>query len=428
MPKLTVADFPEHAARWHPTKNGELKPSEVGFSSHKDIWWTCPDFPDHEFISKPSSKIHQNVRCSCCSGKAVVASTSFAGVYPELATQWHPTLNGDLTPDQVSHKSNKSIYWLCPVANDHVWSASPGTRASHGCPCCDNQKVVKSNCLATTHPALAAEWHEDNDFGTESVVAGSHKKPKWKCDKGHVWNAEVKSRALYGRECPYCDQGGGCRKVTHDNCVAVTHPELLEEFHPVKNGSKTLFDYTKGSKTKIWWKCPAAPDHEWSTSIEKRTSPKQPRKCPCCSGRKVVTSNCLATTHPELAAEWHPENTISPQQLTAGSKISVMWLCSKGHKWTTCPKSRALSGNGCPGCSESKGEKEVARVLEEHGFDFKREHTFVDCKSNGRLRFDFAVFAGEHTLLIEYHGIQHYEPVRFHISHDPHERLAEQKK
>lgn len=62
----------------------------------------------------------------------------------------------------------------------------------------------------------------------------------------------------------------------------------------------------------------------------------------------------------------------------------------------------------------SRGEIKIFEVLTNAGLNFKEEYIFDDLiSSNGRpLRFDFAVFDDEGNLdfLIEYQGIQHYEP------------------
>ena len=34
--------------------------------------------------------------------------------HPEIAAQWHPTMNGDLTPDDVVAGSHKKASWKCP--------------------------------------------------------------------------------------------------------------------------------------------------------------------------------------------------------------------------------------------------------------------------------------------------------------------------
>lgn len=62
----------------------------------------------------------------------------------------------------------------------------------------------------------------------------------------------------------------------------------------------------------------------------------------------------------------------------------------------------------------SRGEIKIEEVLTNAGLVFEEEYSFPDLvSSSGRpLRFDFAVFDDNHDLdfLIEYQGIQHYEP------------------
>lgn len=62
----------------------------------------------------------------------------------------------------------------------------------------------------------------------------------------------------------------------------------------------------------------------------------------------------------------------------------------------------------------SRGEIKIEDILSTAGMNFKEEYSFPDLiSSNGRpLRFDFAVFDDNDELdfLIEYQGIQHYEP------------------
>ena len=62
----------------------------------------------------------------------------------------------------------------------------------------------------------------------------------------------------------------------------------------------------------------------------------------------------------------------------------------------------------------SRGEIKIEEILTNAGLSFTEEYSFPDLlSSTGRpLRFDFAVFDDEHELqfLIEYQGVQHYEP------------------
>ena len=62
----------------------------------------------------------------------------------------------------------------------------------------------------------------------------------------------------------------------------------------------------------------------------------------------------------------------------------------------------------------SRGEIKIEEVLTQAGLVFEEEYSFDGLvSSSGRpLRFDFAVFDDAHDsqFLIEYPGIQHYEP------------------
>mgnify|MGYP003549150867 FL=1 len=62
----------------------------------------------------------------------------------------------------------------------------------------------------------------------------------------------------------------------------------------------------------------------------------------------------------------------------------------------------------------SRGEIKIEEILTKAGLVFTQEYTFPDLNSiSGHpLRFDFAVFddCGDLDFLIEYQGIQHYEP------------------
>ena len=40
-------------------------------------------------------------------------------VKPEIATEWHPTKNGDLKPEEFNTASRKMIWWLCPKGHEY---------------------------------------------------------------------------------------------------------------------------------------------------------------------------------------------------------------------------------------------------------------------------------------------------------------------
>jgi len=133
---------------------------------------------------------------------------SLAETNPELAKQWHPTLNDDLTPNDFTPGSGKKVWWKCPEGDDHEWRTNIIKRTYGGkCPICSGRKIVKSNSLATVSPELSKQWHptKNGDLTPFDLTLNSGKKVWWKCDKGpdHEWKTDPNHRSN-GRECPFC--------------------------------------------------------------------------------------------------------------------------------------------------------------------------------------------------------------------------------
>ena len=72
-----------------------------------------------------------------------------------------------------------------------------------------------------------------------------------------------------------------------------------------------------------------------------------------------------------------------------------------------------LRGTGCPRCSFSKGELAVAQCLESLNIPYEQEKKFPECKDKRPLQFDFYFCINETHFLVEYHGLQHSQPVDF---------------
>ena len=129
--------YPELAAEWHPTKNGALTPEQVLAGSEKRVWWQCGR--GHAWQTSVSTRTRANCRCPVCAGRTVLAGENdLATLSPELAAEWHPTLNGDLTPDMVTPGTRKRAWWICPEG--HVWNCAISSRTAgrrpSGCPVC----------------------------------------------------------------------------------------------------------------------------------------------------------------------------------------------------------------------------------------------------------------------------------------------------
>ncbi|MCL2765259.1 MAG: zinc-ribbon domain-containing protein [Treponema sp.] len=198
---------PELAKQWHPTKNGNLTPSDVTIGTSKKVWWRCEK--GHEW----EAPVHNRTKgygCSICSGHQVSSDNSLLTLNPELAKQWHPSKNGDLTSSDVTVSSNRKIWWICEKG--HEWETSIAKRTiGRSCPYCSNQRVHKDNCMQTLSPELAKQWHstKNGNLTPRDVTIGSGKKVWWQCKKGHEWQAAICDRSR-GRGCPFCSGKRKC--------------------------------------------------------------------------------------------------------------------------------------------------------------------------------------------------------------------------
>lgn len=371
--------YPEEAKEWNYELN-EIGPDEVFPGTNKKYWWKCDKGVDHVWDVSPNKRCLVGRKCPICSNQKVVLSNCLATTHPHLAKEWHPILN-DKTPYEVVAGSNKKVWWKCPEGEDHEWLVAPNHRK--GCPICSNQKIVKSNCLETTHPELARQWDsEKNEITPRDVVAGSNKPYWWKCDKGddHKWRASPSNRTLHDSGCPICTN----QKIVDSNCLATTNPELLNEWHYDKNRNINPLKISIGSKQKVWWRCASVDSHIWSAVIYSRTI----SGCPYCSNRKVDEKNSLATTHPEIAKEWHPIKNVdlTTDDVVVGSGKYVWWKCSKGddHEWKTSIVHRK-NGSSCPFCTLTPQSRQELTITFEllkifKGIDPKGFKTRIDGK------------------------------------------------
>lgn len=92
-----------------------------------------------------------------------------------------------------------------------------------------------------------------------------------------------------------------------------------------------------------------------------------------------------------------------------GNKKKVVIVC-KIHKEFLQTPSNHLKGQGCPICKNSKGEKQIAQLLDSLNIEYQRELSFHDLLGKTMpLRFDFAITKNKNLVcLIEYDGTQHF--------------------
>lgn len=202
------------------------------------------------------------------------------------------------------------------------------------------------NRLSIARPDLMKEWSDKNKpLMPSDVTFGSHKKVWWRCNKGHEWQASVKSRAGANNSgCPYCS---GNKILPGFNDLASQYPEIAAEWSE-KNLPLTPEQVTSFSNRRVWWKGKCG--HEWYALISSRSGG---HGCPYCNDKKLLKGfNDLATLHPTLASEWSQKNyPITPDSIPEKKAGFYWWKCKVcGGEYQAWLTSR-LAGSKCPYCS-----------------------------------------------------------------------------
>ena len=284
------------------------------------------------------------------------------------------------------YKGNKvKIKCKCKI-DGHEWEVIPqNLLKSYGCPKC-------GGTMKLTHEEFMEKFYEKNENAENIEILGEYvnNKAKIKCKckiDGHEW--EVTPNVLLNNHgCPKCS----------DN-IQLTHEEFMERFY-IKNKNaeniEIIGEYVN-NKAKIKCKC-KIDGHEWEATPHNLLNDTG---CPKCAGN--IQNKTTEYFINELK-EINSDIEILGEYVNAQTKIKCKCKLD-GYTWETKP-SNLLNGCGCPKCSESKGEKRVAKYLDSKNIEYERQYKFDNCRSKDKLPFDF--YIPSLNVAIEYDGEYHY--------------------
>lgn len=197
---------PELLDEWNFEKNDELGIDiyKLSYGSGKKVWWICSICKEGYDMSA-NQRVGSNSNCPYCAGFRVNSTNSLATLNPILSAEWHPVLNGELTPHEISHSNSQKTWWLGKCG--HEWDATINNRhnKNSGCPFCSNMKVlIGFNDMWTTNPVLASLLLNPEDG--YKYMQNSTESSIWKCPECEsvIENKKVMSINRFGLTCPRC--------------------------------------------------------------------------------------------------------------------------------------------------------------------------------------------------------------------------------
>lgn len=227
--------------------------SDTYISAINKLKWKCLKKDCGEVFDCSWNDIRNGNNCGVCSGHQVKLSNCLATKNPKLASEWHKTLNRNLTPYDVTC-GNKiiNIWWICN--KKHIWQNTIYNRNKYhqSCPYCSNHLPSKDYNLLIINPELCEEWnHKKNDKNPEEYCPNSNDYAWWICKEcGYEWEARTNSRnSEYKTGCPECSKSKGEKKCKEFFINKRFIETIQKEYDNLSNTDKEQYTYFISQKT-----------------------------------------------------------------------------------------------------------------------------------------------------------------------------------
>lgn len=195
-------------------------------------------------------------------------------------------------------------------------------------------------------------------------------------------------------------KGQDCPKCSNMYFEIKSNFKIIEDFifkHKDKyDYSKVLY---KGNKVKVEIIC-----KEHGSFYQTPNNHLKGQDCPIC--KTIDTKIFIDRSNKIHLYKYNYDMTIYSNM---NDKIKI--IC-KEHGIFEQRASSHIYGSGCPSCKESKGEREIRKILDSLNIRYETQHTFNDCKFKNKLPFDF--YLPKYNIYIEYDGEQHFRPIEYY--------------
>ena len=184
---------PETAADWDPAALEIDPPTKFSAGSKKWIPFLCPN--GHHITMAIVDRVTAGKCPDCIKLDTRRSRDGLPITHPEIADQWHPTLNGDNLPGDFTYGSRFSAWWLCP--NGHPYEQRIERKVNgYGCSICTRRTFHSGgNDIATLHPTLAPEFHPYmNGVRTAAETKAGVGRYWWRCGNSHKTQQSIVHR------------------------------------------------------------------------------------------------------------------------------------------------------------------------------------------------------------------------------------------
>ena len=378
--------YPELAKEWHPTKNGDLKPTDVTVGTQRKVWWYLPyddkatgKHFDFEWLDSIAERVNGS-KCPYLTGEKVYQGfNDLVTVYPDLINyEWDYEKNAPLLPTEVTREFTTSVWWKCSLGHSYRAKIKAKTSCREACPFC-------KDISKTSFPEQAILYYLKRFYpdaiNRDTATAGTNL---------DIYIPSIKTAIEYDVLLPYNTQSIKDRDIKKINLcnqngikliwIRVEGSELYSNCHCIEHNPN---NYTSINSAIIEvFKTLGLPTN--NINIKRDIQKIQQNYL------QRLKEESIASLIPEIAREWDYEKNkpLSPEFVSAKSTLEYWWICPKGHnsyqdKVQARVNNKCKSGC-CPVCKKESHRKAIYCVELNRTFESIREAAYITkvCPTN----------------------------------------------
>jgi hypothetical protein len=348
----------------------------------------CPIHGEFECYANNHLKGHKCKKCSCIDAGDKMRMTKAEFLIKAFSIHGN-FYDYSLVEMKKSNKDDVKI--ICPIHGVFEQSISAHINHGQGCPICSNsipvtyEKFIERSTIKHNGKFDYSLVNRDN-FSLNSLI-------KIICPIHGVFEQRANAH-ISGNGCKYC----GKEVLKKDK----------EYFIKIWNGIfNNKYDYSLVDKvkrrTKITVICPI--HGPFNIRVDQHSSGSGCKKC-ANESLRLTNDEFIKKCNIKHDNEYDYSKT---QYITGKDEVTVTCPTHGDFKLLACYH---LGGTGCPFCTMSKGETKIGKYLKRKNIEYERQKKFDGCKNILHLPFDIYFKLNGKDICIEYHGKQHYEPIK----------------
>jgi len=216
----------------------------------------------------------------------------------------------------------------------------------------------------------------------------------WTCDKGHEWPASL-SNIKRGKWCPECA----------GNKVNPSEQIIKAKKYAIERGGKCLSEVYVRVHDKLEWQC--SNEHKWIADYGSVVN--QGSWCGRCNGTIRDKEKQLDIAK-KIAIS---KNGLCLSNNYINNRTKLAWKCERGHQWEAVYTSVVSGGSWCPTCSSGLSERIIRNIFEQlFKLPFKKQKPSWLINPITERKMELDGYNKDIGIAFEYQGEQHNRIVK----------------